>query len=149
MTVSYDSAERTRLMDAAAEVLLATVAADRTGVLAYYREIMAAGRYLYDARRRYAHNELVQQLFSHQDEQNTPGDDGEALTRERLLDRLTEIGQIVRNDDEGREFKQFLYDLARNVARASGNIFTGRVSADEAVFLADLRERLRLPESAS
>lgn len=146
--MSYDATERERLMNAAAEVLLATVAADRTGVLDYYREIMAAGRYLYDAQRRYSHNQLVQKLFEHQEEAATRSDD-EPLTRERLLGRFTEIGNIVRNDDEGREFKQFLYDLARQVARASGNIFTGRVSADEAVFLADLRERLRIPESSS
>lgn len=146
--MSYDATERERLMNAAAEVLLATVAADRTGVLDYYREIMAAGRYLYDAQRRYYDNQLVQQLFEHQDAATTRSDD-EPLTRERLLGRFTEIGNIVRNDDEGREFKQFLYDLARQVARASGNIFTGRVSADEAVFLADLRERLRIPESSS
>lgn len=146
--MSYDAAEQQRLIDAAAEVLLATVAADRTGVIDYYREIMAAGRYLYDAQRQYAHNQLVQQVLEHQNGPTALQANNQPLTRERLLERLTEIGNIVNDDAEGLEFKQFLYDLARYVARASGNIFTGRVSADEAVFLADLRERLRLPEGA-
>ena len=52
--MEHAEADRTRLLDAAAEVLLAAVASDRTGPLAYFREILAAGRYLYDAQRRYA-----------------------------------------------------------------------------------------------
>lgn len=147
--MSYDSAERTRLMDAAVEVLLATAAADRTGVVAYFQEVMAAGRYLYDAQRRYSDNELVQQVFAEQGGHKVADARTDSLTHEELLTRLSEIGEIVKDDAEGREFKQFLFELAEHVARASGNIFTGRVSEDEAEFLGELRRRLRMPESAS
>jgi hypothetical protein len=144
--MSYPEPERTRLLDAAAEVLLATVASDRTGVIAYYREIMAAGRFLYDAQRKYADNQLLQALFARQE--RLPEDDSdqhEELTRERLMDRLDQIGQIVHDDEEGRQFKQFLYDLAVHVAHAHGGIFAPRVSEGEAAFLSDLQQRLRLP----
>ena len=46
----------------------------------------------------------------------------------------------------GREFKRFLFDLALHIARASGGIFGSRISDDEAAFLRELRERLRMPE---
>lgn len=142
--MSYSEPERTRLLDAAAEVLLATVASDRTGVIAYYREIMAAGRFLYDAQRRYADNQLLQALFTRQEQAGDDDAPHEELTRERLLERLSQIGRIVHDDEEGRQFKQFLYDLAVHVAHAHGGIFAPRVSQDEAAFLAELKERLRL-----
>lgn len=143
--MNYPEPDRTRLLDAAAEVLLATVASDRTGVIGYFREIMAAGRYLYDAQRRYAHNELVQELFSRTDERTLPNENADAtLTRERLLDRLEEIGRILSDDDEAEEFKRFLYELAEQVARASGGLFAPRVSEDEAAFLAELKRLLRM-----
>lgn len=144
--MSYTDDERTRLFDAAAEVLLATVAADRTGPLAYFREVLAAGRYLYDAQREYAHNRLVQQLFTYQDERTPKEGDERPLTHDRLLGRLSEVGEIVKDDEEGREFKRFLFDLALHIARASGGIFGSRISDDEAAFLRELRERLRMPE---
>jgi len=141
----YPEATLNRLLDAAAEVLLATVAADRTGIVGYFREVLAAGRYLYDAERKYAHNALVSALFTRTQAGEGPTDDA-PLTRERLLARLGEVGELVRDDDEGREFKRFLFDLAVHVSRASGAPFRPRVSTDEAGFLAQLRALLRMPD---
>lgn len=141
----YPEATRERLLDAAAEVLLATVAADRTGLVSYFREILAAGRYLYDAQRKYAHNALVMALFQRTETGANAAPD-EPLTHERLLQRLGEVGDLVRNDEEGREFKEFLFELARHVAHASGGLFRPRVSEDEAAFLADLRRLLQLQD---
>ncbi len=148
--MDYPEPDRTRLLDAAAEVLLATVAADRTGLVGYFREIMAAGRYLYDAQRRFEHNRLVQELFAHQETRELPAEEARGtLTRERLLERLDEIGQILGDDDEAEEFKTFLFELAEHVARASGGLFQPRVSEDEKAFLAELRRLLRMrPEPA-
>lgn len=140
----YPEATRERLLDAAAEVLLATVAADRTGILAYYREMLAAGRYLYDAQRKYASNALVAAVFQRTEEGDLPNGE-EPLTRERLLARLAEVGELVKDDAEGREFKQFLFELAQRVSRASGGLFRPRVSNDEAAFLRELQQLLRLP----
>lgn len=141
----YPEATRDSLLDAAAEVLLATVASDRTGIVAYYREILAAGRYLYNAQRKYAHNGLVSALFQRTEAPDHTASE-EPLTRERLLMRLAEVGELVKDDAEGNEFKVFLYDLARHVSRASGGLFRPRVSAGEAEFLAELRRLLKMPE---
>ncbi len=133
-----------RLLDAAAEVLLATVAADRTGVIAYYREVLAAGRYLYDAQRKYAHNELVMALFAHTEASEAREGDDKPMTRERLLQRLAEVGDLLADDEEAREFKRFLFDLAVHVAKAAGGPFRRGISEDEASFLAELERLLRM-----
>ncbi|MBW7915374.1 MAG: hypothetical protein H3C53_01605 [Trueperaceae bacterium] len=141
----YPEATLNRLLDAAAEVLLATVASDRTGIVGYFREVMAAGRYLYDAERKYADNALVMALFTHTRTSEGVAND-EPLTRERLLGRLGEVGELVRDDAEGLEFKRFLFDLAVHVSRASGAPFRPRVSTDEAGFLSQLKALLRMPD---
>ncbi len=142
---SYSSQQRALLLDAAAEVLIAAVAAERTGPIAYFREIMAAGRYLYDARRRYRDNALVQDLFTHSEEREVDLDE---VTREKLLDRIAEVGAIVHDDAEGIEFKHFLVELGERVAEASRvGLFGRRVSVHEATFLDELRQRLRLPST--
>ncbi len=141
----YPEATRELLLDAAAEVLLAAVAADRTGLVAYFREIMAAGRYLYDARNKYAHNALVSALFQRTESGEANSGD-EPLTRERLLQRLGDVGDLVKDDDEGNEFKHFLFDLAEHVSKAAGGLFRPRVSDDEAAFLAELRVLLKMPD---
>jgi hypothetical protein len=152
--MNYSESDRQRLLDAAAKVVLATVTADRTGVVAYFREMMAAGRYLYDAERRYAHNQLVQQLLAgthqgEQTEQEQGANENGSLPREQLLALISEVGAVLHDDDEGREFKEFLYGLAEHIAKASGPLFSSRISMDEASFLSELRTRLRMPESAA
>jgi hypothetical protein len=141
----YPPATRARLLDAAAEVLLATVAADRTGVIAYYREVLAAGRYLYDAQRKYAHNALIAALFEHTWSDEERDSDDEPLTRERLLGRLAEVGEALNDDEEAAEFKTFLFELAERVAKASGGLWGG-ISADEAAFLSELRRLLKMQD---
>ncbi len=147
--MNYSEADRQRLLNAAAEVVLATVTADRTGVVAYFREMLAAGRFLYDAERRYANNELVTELLAGAHEPEESVEDRPALPRERLLERISEIGQILRDDAEAAEFKRFLYELAEHIARASGRAFSSRISMDEQEFLRELRTRLRMPEGAA
>jgi len=142
---TYLEPDRTRLMDAAAEVLLAAVAADRTGPIAYFREIMAAGRYLYDARRRYRDNALIQELFAHTEEREV--DLGE-VTQDKLLARIDEVGRILTNDEEAREFKRFLVELAERVVGASRQgLFGHKVTENERAFLEELRRRLRFEEA--
>lgn len=141
----YSDEQRALLLDAAAEVLIAAVAAERTGPIAYFREILAAGRYLYDARRRYRDNALVQDLFSRAEDRSV---DLEQVTREDLLARIEQVGDIVHDDAEGAEFKAFLLELATRVAEASrSGLFGRRLSSDEALFLRELRERLRVEEA--
>lgn len=143
----YDEAQRQRLIDAASEVLVAAVAAEPSGPIAYFREVLAAGRYLYDARRQYADNALVQQLFAHTEERPV---ELETVTRQSLLASITEVGAIVHDDDEGREFKDFLVALAERIARASrGGLFGRRITDDEAAFLADLRAALEMSAAGS
>src|SRR5690606_34245903 len=84
--MNYSDSDRQRLLSAAAEVVLATMAADRTGPVAYVREMMAAGRYLYDAERQYAHNPLVQALLSGAHDPAPTEGEKKSLPRERLLE---------------------------------------------------------------
>lgn len=152
--MSYSEHERDLLMNAASEVLVAAVAADRTGLVAYFQEMLAAGRYLYDAQRRYAHNRLIQALFAERDseprsQEGQAEPSGATVTSERLLKRLSEVGAILRDDEEGREFKEFLLGLALEIARASGSPFGSRISEGEAEFIRELKSRLGMePESA-
>ena len=141
----YTGEQRALLLDAAAEVLIAAVAAERTGPIGYFREILAAGRYLYDARRRYRDNALVQDLFSRAEERSVDLDE---VTREKLLARIQEVGAIVHDDDEGLEFKRFLLELAERVAEASrSGLFGRRLSQNETAFLEELRERLHVEKA--
>lgn len=138
----YDEEQRGRLIDAASEVLVAAVAAEPTGPIAYFREVLAAGRYLYDARRKYAQNALVQQVFRRSEDRPV---ELEQVTRESLLQSIREVGATVRDDEEGREFKTFLFELAQRIARASRSGWFGpRVAKDEATFLSELRSALGL-----
>src|SRR5690606_6157249 len=142
---TYLEPDRTRLMDAAAEVLLAAVAADRTGPIAYFREIMAAGRYLYDARKRYRDNALIQELFAHTEEREVDLDE---VTQDKLLARIDEVGRILVDDDEAQEFKRFLVELAERVVGASRQgLFGHRITENERAFLVALRRRLRFDEA--
>jgi hypothetical protein len=141
----YDEDEHDLLMDAAAKVLLATVAADRSGPVAYFSEMTAAGTFLFEARKRYRDNALVNDLYRRQQERDTAVT-AEEVTRESLLRDIDRISALLRKDEEGMEFRRFLYDLAVRVAKASRTGWFGpRVSSEEAAFLADLRRRLDLP----
>lgn len=143
----YGDEERDILLNAAATVLLATVAADRSGPVAYFAEMTAAGTFLYDARERYRDNALVQELYARHEEEPLP-EDPEPVTRETLQQDIDRIASILRRDQEGMGFRQFLLELAERVARASRTGWFGpRVSKEEADFLADLRLRLGLPEA--
>jgi hypothetical protein len=140
----YAKDEHELLMDAAATVLLATVAADRSGPVAYFSEMTAAGTFLFEARKRYRDNALVNDLYQRHQERDTAVTT-EEVTRETLLRDIDRISALLRRDEEGMEFRRFLYDLAVRVAKASRTGWFGpRVSSQEARFLADLRQRLGL-----
>jgi hypothetical protein len=144
----YDEDEHELLMDAAAKVLLATVAADRSGPVAYFSEMTAAGTFLFEAHKRYRDNALVKELY----ERHQVPDSAvttEEVTRESLLRDIDRISALLRRDEEGMEFRRFLHELAERVAKASRTGWFGpRVSSEEAAFLADLRRRLGLPAEA-
>ena len=141
---TFTAEENELLMGAAARVLLATVAADASGPVAYFEEMTAAGTFLYDARNRYPDNSLVQALFEHGELPETMDVEGE-VTQESLLEDISRIDGILPRDREGLEFRQFLYDLAERIAKASRTGWFGkRISEGEAAFLRELKERLGL-----
>ncbi|HEX7004076.1 MAG TPA: hypothetical protein VF168_07805 [Trueperaceae bacterium] len=147
----YGDDDHELLMEAAATVLLATVAADRSGPVAYFSEMTAAGTFLYEARERYPDNPLVQELFRRHEgselrvEEDEPGG---AITKETLHRDIERIEAVLRRDEVGMEFRRFLFELAQRVARASRSGWFGpRISEGEAAFLAELRGTLGLVES--
>lgn len=144
----YDDDEHELLMNAAATVLLATVAADRSGPVAYFSEMTAAGTFLYEARERYPNNPLVQELYRRHEESELRVESDEPagdVTKESLLRDIERVGEILRRDEVGMEFRRFLLELAERVAKASRSGWFGpRVSEEEKAFLADLRRKLDL-----
>lgn len=142
----YTPDEKRAILDSAAEVLLAAVAAEKSGPLAYFREMTAAGTFLYDARKRFADNRLVQELFAHRPDAEVRM---EEVTEEALLEEVGRVGRILRNDEEGRGFRRFLVELARRVVRAHGGLFGGRIGERERAFLQELEHRLGYEEPPS
>lgn len=143
----YNQEEHERLMNAAASVLLATVAADRSGPVAYFEEMTAAGTYLYDARNRFADNALVQELYRRNLETRVT-EESDAVTSESLLQEIDRVNETLRRDQEGMEFRRFLMELAQHVAKASRSGWFGpRISEEEKSFLAELSRRLGLEET--
>lgn len=139
---SYSDEQLDVLMEAAAAVLVAAVTADRTGPISYFREMMAGGNYLYEARRRYADNALVQALFDRKMNDEVHTVEG---GHETLLDDITLANSQLAHDAEGLEFRTFLYGLAERVVESSRPHWFGpKVSDAEEAFLAELRRRLDL-----
>lgn len=149
-TQPYGDDEHELLMDAAATVLLATVAAHRSGPVAYFSEMTAAGTFLYEARERYPDNPLVQELYSRHEESEVRVDNDEPagdITKATLEQDIERIGRVLRRDEVGMEFRSFLFELAERVAKASRTGWFGpRISEGEAAFLGDLRRKLGLEE---
>lgn len=146
--IEYRGEDLDLLMNAAATVLLATVAAERSGPIAYFAEMTAAGTFLYDARRRYRHNRLIQELYRRHEETEVIDVSEEPVTKETLLRDIDRVDELLGRDEEGMEFRSFLLELAERVARASRSGWFGRrVSEREAEFLTDLRRRLGLLET--
>ena len=144
----YGDDEHELLMEAAATVLLATVAADRSGPVAYFSEMTAAGTFLYEARERYPNNPLVQELYRRHEESEVRVESDEPagdITKETLQRDIERIGRVLRRDEVGMEFRRFLLELAERVAGAARSGWFGpRISEGEAAFLADLRRKLGL-----
>lgn len=139
---NYSDDQLDVLMEAAAAVLMAAVTADRTGPIAYLREMMAGGSYIYEARRRYADNALVQALFEGKMNEEVHTVDG---SHQALLDDISLANSILEHDDEGREFRTFLYGLAERVVESARIRWFGpKVTDAEEEFLAELRKRLEL-----
>lgn len=147
----YEDDEHELLMEAAATVLLATVAADRSGPVAYFSEMTAAGTFLYEARERYPNNPLVQELYRRHEESEVrvEGDEPAGdITKETLRRDIERIDGVLRRDEVGMEFRSFLFELAERVARASRTGWFGpRLSEGEQAFLSELRQKLGLTGS--
>ena len=62
----------------------------------------AAGTFLYEARERYPGNALVEELYQRNQELSLDEDEGR-VTREMLLERISEVDSVLRRDEEGLE----------------------------------------------
>ena len=139
---SYTDEQLDTILESAATVLMAAVTADRTGPIGYLREMIAGGDYLYEARRRYRDNGLVQALFERTLDEQVHTVEGD---HRALLEGIALANSQLERDHEGREFRTFLYGLAERVVEASrARWFGPRVSEAEEAFLAELRTLLEL-----
>jgi hypothetical protein len=136
-------------MSLAGDVLMATLLIDRNDNIGTMREFHDGIKAINDAKNKYPHNVLIQDMIAGADKSiqevqvYTVGERQQAVWAYQR--RIDETVAFLANDEEAREFKRVLVELAQAVAGAAGfGIFgTGeKVSIAEATFINALKQRL-------
>lgn len=115
------------------------------------RESGAAAKFIINSKNTYKGNPIVEGVIdsiSHRKGEHKEKVDLKNLTPDEIMNRVDEIDPILESTGEnGTQTKKFIYGLAETVVNASGSGFMGtgeRVNANEAKFLSDLKEHLRI-----
>ncbi|MBV9257672.1 MAG: hypothetical protein JO215_06610 [Ktedonobacteraceae bacterium] len=128
---------------------MATLLIDRNDNIGTMREFRDGIKFIAKAKERYPRNALIQDMVEGGDKSiqevqaYTVGERQEAVWAYQR--RIDEVVGLLANDEEAREFKVVLVELAKAVAGAAGfGIFgTGeKVSIAEATFIDALKRRL-------
>ncbi len=145
----YTQEQKARLMTLAGDVLMATLLIDRNDNVGTMREFRDGIKFITNAKDKYPRNALIQDMLASVDKSipevqaYTVSERQEAVwAYQRNIDET--VG-LLANDEEAREFKLVLLELAQAVAGAAGfGIFgTGeKVSIAEATFIDALKRRL-------
>jgi hypothetical protein len=145
----YTQEQMIRLMTLSGDVLMATLLIDRNDNIGTMREFRDGIKYIATAKNKYPRNALIQNMIvgadkSIQDVQvYTVSERQEAVWA--YQNRIDETISILANDEEAKEFKRILVELAQAVAGAAGfGIFGAgeKVSVAEATFIDALKQRL-------
>lgn len=120
-----------------------------SGVVILVRELLALGSFLSLSLEKYGQHELMADLI------NDLKENGKSITSEKepievgdidhLVNRANEILAAKADETEAQAYRAFVYELAYEVANASGDGFFGtgaRINAKEADFLQNLKARL-------
>jgi hypothetical protein len=145
----YTQEQKDRFMALSGDILMATLLIDRNDNVGTMREFRDGIKFITSAKNRYPRNALIQNMVvgadkAIQDVQTyTVNERQEAVwAYQRRIDEA--VGLLV-NDEEAREFKLVLVELAQAVAGAAGfGIFGSgeKVSVAEATFIDALKRRL-------
>jgi hypothetical protein len=145
----YTQEQKTRLMTLSGDVLMATLLIDRNDNVGTMREFRDGIKFITNAKNKYPRNALIQNMLAGADKSiqevqaYTVNERQEAVWAYQR--RIDETVGLLANDEEAKEFKLVLVELAQAVAGAAGfGIFgTGeKISIAEATFIDALKRRL-------
>ena len=145
----YTQEQKVRLMALSGDVLMATLLIDRNDNIGTMREFRDGIKYITNVKNKYPRNTLIQDMIvgadkTIQEVQVYTVDERQAAVW-AYQKRIDEAISILANDEEAKEFKRVLVELAQAVAGAAGfGIFgTGeKISIAEATFINALKQRL-------
>jgi hypothetical protein len=145
----YTQEQKGLLMALSSEVLMATLLIDHNDNVGTLREFRDGIKYVTSAKSKYPHNALIQNMMASVDRSIQEVQAYSVTERQEAVwayqRQIDEAVGLLANDDEAREFKIVLIELAQAVAGAAGfGIFgTGeKVSVAEATFIDALKRRL-------
>jgi hypothetical protein len=145
----YTQEQMIRLMSLSGDVLMATLLIDRNDNIGTMREFRDGIKYIANAKNKYPRNALIQNMIVGADKSIQEVQAYTVTERQEAVwayqNRIDETISILANDEEAKEFKRILVELAQAVAGAAGfGIFgTGeKVSVAEATFIDALKQRL-------
>ncbi len=145
----YSQEQMIRLMTLSGDVLMATLLIDRNDNIGTMREFRDGIKYITNAKNKYPRNALIQNMIVGADKSIQEVQAYTVSERQEAVwayqNRIDATISILANDEEAKEFKRILVELAQAVAGAAGfGIFgTGeKVSVAEATFIDALKQRL-------
>jgi hypothetical protein len=145
----YTQEQKAHLMALSGDVLMATLLIDHNDNIGTMREFRDGIKYITNAKNKYPRNTLIQDMIAGADKSIQEVQVYTVNERQAAVwayqKRIYETISILANDDEAKEFKRVLVELAQAVAGAAGfGIFgTGeKVSIAEATFINALKQRL-------
>jgi hypothetical protein len=149
---TYTPDQCAKLAALPAELILLTMMVDRHSVIAAYREVSAAMKFIREAKHNFPANALIQSVSSeahtassHDQHLDLSTPQSAVSAKHDLEARIQEALLLLANDAEGDEYKTFLLHVAEKVVEAAGAGFFGggaKVSEAEKQFLGDLRLKL-------
>ena len=145
----YSQEQMIRLMALSGDVLMATLLIDRNDNIGTMREFRDGIKYITNAKNKYPRNALIQNMIVGADKSIQEVQAYTVNERQEAVwayqNRIDATISILANDEEAKEFKHILVELAQAVAGAAGfGIFgTGeKISVAEATFIDALKQRL-------
>jgi hypothetical protein len=145
----YTREQMVRLMALSGDVLMATLLIDRNDNIGTMREFRDGIKYITNAKKKYSGNALIQNMIVGADKSIQEVQVYSVAERQAAVwayqQRIDETISILVNDEEAKEFKRILVELAQAVAGAAGfGIFGSgeKVSIAEATFIDALKQRL-------
>ena len=112
----YTQEQKARLMALSSDVLMATLLIDRNDNVGTLREFRDGIKYITDAKSKYSHNALIQNMMASADRSIQEVQAYTVTERQEAVwayqRQIDEAVGLLANDEEAREFKIVLIELA-------------------------------------